>query len=132
MSLLQNKRFRGTVKLFFPYFIQAAYVRRIYGIDPAPAWYNRKSFASRLLYLLAQPLPYGAVASTNARKTVALLSPGRSSFSITRLHFEINEEASLTPELVADIHRRVLEGLYPRPDQDDPAKEDEEEEAQHE
>lgn len=119
MSFLQNKVFRGTVKLFIPYCIQAAYVQRTYGINPAPAWYNHQSFVCRLLYLLIQPLPYGVVADATVRQRIVQPPPTGRGFAVTRIGFAIDEESSLTPELVAGIHHRVLEGLYHRRDASD-------------
>ena len=125
MALLRNKKFRGVVKMFAPYFVQASYARRMYGIDSTPSWHNRRNPLSCAAFALMQVFPYGLVANRSVLRAhaggagggrAANLSRTRNGgFSVRRLSFEVNEEARLTPELIADVHRRVLEGLYPKP-----------------
>ena len=138
-----GKRLRGMVKLFFPYFIQAAYIRRRYGVDVTPKWYNRESFASRLRFAAIQLLPYGLIgpnsvivpppivhlpmntmntsksdtdtdpANVKAASSANNEKAGAKPFSISPSPFEIFNENSMSAELIADIHARVCHGLYP-------------------
>ena len=52
---------RGVVKSFFPYFVEAAYIRHKYGVDPVPKWYKRERILSRMLFAAVQVLPYGLI-----------------------------------------------------------------------
>lgn len=135
------KRLRGLVKLFFPYFMQAAYIRRKYGVDVTPKWYNRESFLSRIFFMSIQLLPYGLIGPRSVVVAPSPVSPNVSrqvssdaadadvakqdnkagasaakapvAFTISALQLEIFNDRSITDELIDDIHARVLEGLYP-------------------
>ena len=124
MALFRNKKFRGVVKMFVPYFVQASYARRMYGIDSTPSWHNRRNPLSCIVFAVLQVFPYGLVANRSVLRAHAGANDGHAAsvsrsrgggVSVCRLAFEVNEEAQLTPELIVDVHRRVLEGLYPKP-----------------
>ena len=96
----------------------------MYGIDSTPSWHNRRNPLSCIVFAVLQVFPYGLVANRSVLRAHAGAGGGQAAnlsrsrkggFSVRRLAFEVNEEAQLTPELIVDVHRRVLEGLYPKP-----------------
>ena len=108
-----SNRLRGVVKLCVPYFMEAAYIRRRYGVDPTPKWYDKKRASSRMGLVLLQFLPYGLI---GPRCVAAPPDPvvGKTAFSIMPIPFEILKDVRLDDALVEIVHEKVLAALYPR------------------
>ena len=117
--LIKDKQLRNNLKIIAPYFIEAMYVRRVYGLDTTPKWASGFLPLSLIVFFIAQFLPFGLIANQTVlaqhAKTQKVIKKPKP-FAVSRKTFVLRNEETLTDKFISDIHAKVMDGLYPQPE----------------